>query len=461
MGQTRRGSVSRWPVLLALEGELRHAKARPLPDRNELANSCYFTYRVGYIICDTGLGPEEAQREMEAGKCNEDFRLMGSDFQRRVVRHYTAAGPPPLEEAMWLMTAPGNFQLRTLKECPAMQVLAYLLLAEAKLYLQGPSPRGAAADLVRKGLEQAQGVPQDVYSALAKAWPMDLALDRFQSTAYRLRALVDSRNEEPFTFRVDVVVCRCAESLVWLADLVELVPVSGDIQLFSYNTCKEEQHNSAAITKLEPFKAVRFKSAPSHVAGANGECSARGVLAHILDVTTVATPAFTLFLSAKLLEGSERRLLEMVFHSIAQRTLDTDYLSLGLARSAAQAPTPCELAVWRDELGLGLPLGYEGARFAVSGQRIKENPIDSYHSLLALLDAPPTPCSKGNDAGADIVNRMLSSAWHVVFGEDIRLPIRADNEQLPVFLRFADGPSGFHNTRMPKTSTYLNGVQIG
>ena len=26
---------------------------------------CYITYRVGYVICDTSLGPAEAQKEME------------------------------------------------------------------------------------------------------------------------------------------------------------------------------------------------------------------------------------------------------------------------------------------------------------------------------------------------------------------------------------------------------------
>lgn len=26
---------------------------------------CYFTYRVGYVICDASLGPEAAQKEME------------------------------------------------------------------------------------------------------------------------------------------------------------------------------------------------------------------------------------------------------------------------------------------------------------------------------------------------------------------------------------------------------------
>ena len=32
-----------------------------------LTSRCYFTYKVGYVICDTSLGPEAAQREMEVG----------------------------------------------------------------------------------------------------------------------------------------------------------------------------------------------------------------------------------------------------------------------------------------------------------------------------------------------------------------------------------------------------------
>ncbi|CAE7273409.1 unnamed protein product, partial [Symbiodinium necroappetens] len=104
------------PRLSFLAAFFRVVDGRTLPAKNELANACYFTYRVGYVICDTSLGPAEAQKEMEAGRCNEDFRLMGSDFQRLVTSHFVEGARPPFEEAMWLLTSPDHFQSRTLSE---------------------------------------------------------------------------------------------------------------------------------------------------------------------------------------------------------------------------------------------------------------------------------------------------------------------------------------------------------
>lgn len=442
--------------LTLLVAVLRHATPRPLPDKNELANACYFTYRVGYIICDSGLGPDEAQQDMLAGKCNEDFRLMGSDFQRRVVRHYSAGGPPPLEEAMWLLTAPDNFQSRTLKECPAMQIMAYLLLAEARLHLHGPSRQGAAAELAARALEQAQVVPTEVYTALAKAWPMDMALERFQATAFHLNGLAEARSSE--AFRVDFVICRCREDLQWLRELTEPEMVGSEAALFVYEACADQGHESDDLQQMRAFRTLHSQLAHSRGAAVRGECSAQGVLRHILSVTMEAAPAFTVFLSAMPPDGSERGLLEMVVRSLALRTLEVDFLPLGLQRSAPSAPTACDLAIWRDALGLGLPSGYGGARFAVSGARTRERAPGHYHGLLGLLEAPPVACGEG-DSGAGAVGALLSSAWHVAFGEEPRLPVRADDERLPLFLRFADGPSGFQGTRMPKVSTYLASVE--
>jgi len=313
---------------------------RPLPDKNELKNAYYFTYRVGFIICDSGLGPEEAQLDMKAGKCNQDFRLMGSDFQRRVVSHYSFGGRPPLEEAIWMLTSPENFQLRTLNECPAMQIIGYLLAAEARLYVHGASPDGPAAELVQTALEQVQQVPADVYTALAKAWPMETAMDRFQQTAYKIRQLVHKRRDSPNArFRVQVVVCQCNADLTWLRSLA----LAEDIfAMFIYDSCSSD--------------------APS--VGSRSECGMRGVLSHILtEVPFFAeqAPDFVVFLPAIAAEGSEKHLLEMVFQSMSQRTLDTAFLPLGFHRRPPTPPTPCERAVWRDSLGLGLPTGYEGA----------------------------------------------------------------------------------------------------
>merc|ERR1712046_90898 len=113
-------------------------------------------------------------------------------------------------------------------------------------------------------------------------------------------------------------------------------------------------------------------------------------------------------------------------------------------------------AVWRDSLGLGLPTGYEGANFVVSGTRILERSRSYYESLISLADTPPQVCV---NSGVQAMNNVLSPMWHVVFGEPLQSPIRADNPELPLFLRAADGPSGFQLTRMPKSSAYLLSVE--
>ena len=52
---------------------------------------------MGYVICDPNLDQATAQREMEAGRCNGDFRLLGSDFQRLVLKHYLEGADPSVE----------------------------------------------------------------------------------------------------------------------------------------------------------------------------------------------------------------------------------------------------------------------------------------------------------------------------------------------------------------------------
>ena len=47
-----------------------------------VSSRCYFTYRVGYVICDTSLGLAEAQKEMEAsrGEGSTELRCQHSLF---------------------------------------------------------------------------------------------------------------------------------------------------------------------------------------------------------------------------------------------------------------------------------------------------------------------------------------------------------------------------------------------
>eukprot|EP00928_Gymnodinium_smaydae_P040678 TRINITY_DN27568_c0_g1_i1.p1 TRINITY_DN27568_c0_g1~~TRINITY_DN27568_c0_g1_i1.p1 ORF type:complete len:479 (+),score=37.55 TRINITY_DN27568_c0_g1_i1:26-1438(+) len=446
-------------------------KPRPLPDKNELANACYFTYRVGYVICDSGLSPEDAQHDMEAGKCNQDFRLMASDFQRRVVQHYFEGRPPPLEEAAWLLNAPENFQQRTMKECAAMQIVAYILLAEARLFLHGPSPSSAAAELIAVGLDQSRIVPEDVYASLARAWPMEEALQRFQMTSVSLRSLVQQRSSGSFSFHI--VVCRCQEDLAWLA---ESAPTRRSaIALFVYDACSSSPGDGIAPEVIARFADVHVAPASQDALGPSGECASHAVFEHLMATTrlgdsgdiprgSVSAPSHVAFISAKTPEEPERHLLSLVLQSAAYQTLDVDFLPLALQRSVPQAPTRCVLSIWREILGIvGAPSGYVGARFVANVSHILPRAFEVRHQLYSNDASPLRQCQSDVESGRwnDAVNHALMCAWHVVFGRDRHQPLRADDESLPMFLRFADGPSGFWNTRMPKTSSYLANVGVG
>merc|ERR1712129_260531 len=185
-------------------------------------------------------------------------------------------------------------------------------------------------------------------------------------------------------------------------------------------------------------------------AGSNGECAARGVLEHLVKHRE-APPAFTVFLSANAPEEQESRLLSIVAQSLARRTLDVAFLPLGFKRRPPARSSDCERGVWRGVFGQGVPQGYLGARFLVSGARLLERPAEYVHHLVDMLDTPPGEC-KGDTAA---VSQAFAPAWHTVFSEDPQHPLRADDARLPMFLRFEDGLSGFQGTKMPKTSTYL------
>eukprot|EP00933_Yihiella_yeosuensis_P040803 TRINITY_DN35199_c0_g1_i1.p1 TRINITY_DN35199_c0_g1~~TRINITY_DN35199_c0_g1_i1.p1 ORF type:complete len:482 (-),score=107.64 TRINITY_DN35199_c0_g1_i1:475-1920(-) len=453
---------------------------RPLPHKNELANACYFTYRVGYVICDDGLNPEEAQEAMGQGKCNEDFRLVGSDFQRLAVRHYSHGGRPPLEEVMWLLTSPDNFQNRTLQECAPMQVISYTLMAEAQLYIDGPSTSGYAAELLFTALEQGKSVEQDVLNSLGRAWPIDLAMDRFQAKLLDLRKLAaargwnaekrqlletqskDGQSESASPFAVHIVICRCGgQSLDWLA---ELVPPALPATFLIYEACDGDPHDGLEALRRAGSGSpnLQQQAAAGSADTSRGECSAEGVLWHV-NLFAEAAPAFTAFLPAEPPGEQEQQFLRLVLQSLAQRTLDTEYLALGWQRVAPKRASACQSSIFYEHFGLkSHPMGYSGSRFIVDASRFREAVAPS-RKLLSMIEDPPATC-KGGDAAAEpasMVAEAVASAWHVLFGESAHLPIRSDDSRLPAFLRPEDGQSGFSGTKMPKSSEYLTRAHRG
>ncbi|CAE8590901.1 unnamed protein product, partial [Polarella glacialis] len=95
----------------------------------------------------------------------------------------------------------------------------------------------------------------------------------------------------------------------------------------------------------------------------------------------------------------------------------------------------------------------------VSADRLRES-RERCQQLLEAVRAPPAEC-RGSEDAEQRASRALVSSWHVVFGEGPRLPVRSDDHRLPVFLRLPDGPSGFAETRMPKSSAYLSWASKG
>ena len=77
-----------------------------LPAENELSNSCYFTYRMNFIICDQSLSSEEAAEAIKRGECHSDYKIMGSDYQWVGEDWVYREGVPPLEAAFWMIGMP-------------------------------------------------------------------------------------------------------------------------------------------------------------------------------------------------------------------------------------------------------------------------------------------------------------------------------------------------------------------
>lgn len=238
------------------------------------------------------------------------------------------------------------------------------------------------------------------------------------------------------------------------------------LTLVVYEAC-----GGGALDYLHGFSEIRTMAASfdDRFAHRGSECSAKRVLSHALGAAE-ANVEYMAFLSAVQPGETELRLLQLSLTALHHRTFDMSYLALGMKRAAPYIATSCERAMWRDRLGLrGRPAGYEGARFLVKAARVYDVcSTGACQSLLNLLEDPPTSCandwvgsSDGKD-GSEVghVQEVLASGWHFIFGEQPDLPIRSDDNTLPLFLRVLDGPSGFERTRLPKTSTYLASSQI-
>ena len=250
---------------------------------------------------------------------------------------------------------------------------------------------------------------------------------------------------------VQLVICRCTEELDWLLPLVADI---SDTAIHLYETCE----TSDDFSELEAKLIGNFVRTRVDESGANSNCPAQTLLRHLMRYgdSSLSLPKFLLFLPSSPSE-SEEHFYNLVLKSISSRTLSVDFMSLGSSRSRPISLSACQKSlIQAGVLDIqNYPLGYEGPRFLISTARLLES-LPRLLSLLQAFQEPPAGCNP------EQLETAVADWWHIVFGEQEQLPIRADDRRLPIFARSnTDGPSGFSRTRMPKSSDYLSWAAIG
>ncbi len=258
---------------------------------------------------------------------------------------------------------------------------------------------------------------------------------------------------------VHLALCRCSENLDWLVSLLTEISsqTSLDLVIHLYETCGVDEGTLELQEAATVFGHVKRETVTGGGTSASSECTTHVVLKHLLGYGNDDTlPKFLLFLPSAAPLEAEEQLYKVVFKSITSRTLAVDFMALGLTRSPPISLNACQKDLIQAQV-LNIqnyPLGYEGPRFLVSSQRIRDS-MDQVRSLISTFEQPPPHCT------LEQFEIAVANWWHIVFGEAAQLPIRADDDRLPMFVRVSDGPSGFSRTRMPKSSDYLSWAAIG
>lgn len=398
-------------VLAAAAGAVRLA-----PDAAEVTAACYFAYGLQLNLTGSDQPVEHVIR--------------ASDFQRKAFDFYnglpTAA---PLNEAFWVLSLPEDFQQTVARECPALVVLSYLLVAETKLFLEPASARSYA----EIGLGLLLGSSDRFRSMLFESWPIQAAADRVQATAswvrsFQARTILVQAPEAPL---IDLVVAHCKENLDWLRAMVRQWSASGTglIRLFIYEKCGQRGDAGSAV----PVSHIEVVDGPP--GGRKDECSA--YLTHLSRVAESRDIAeYSFFLQSDALHHAEPRLLNLVVRSMQQGTLDVQFLHLSKARMIASY-SPCKRAIFQQVVGRpqqGMAVGYCCAQFVVRRSAILDRGFAWRRALAAMDEALPPGC-EGVRMGAGMHCLVFESIWHAMFGLNERYTPRAEDVSLPVFLR--------------------------
>mmetsp|Transcript_25926 Transcript_25926/g.83619 ORF Transcript_25926/g.83619 Transcript_25926/m.83619 type:complete len:463 (+) Transcript_25926:110-1498(+) len=422
MALARRTSLALWS-LLGLQGlSLPLSSARQAPDAAEVVSACFFAYTLKLDL---------------PGSNHHTIRA--SDFQRKAWDFYL--GEPvaaPLEEAYWILALPTEFQEDVSKECAAMVILAYFLVAETKLYLEPAQ----AMEYVETGVSVLRRIESRTQTMIVESWPVDEALQRFKAEQLSLQTFQATLRDG---FMVDFVVSHCREDLAWLQTALTRWSLGGLARLFLYEKCGQQGDVGGVV----PTVSVPVVDGPP--GGRKDECSA--YLTHCLHAARDGNLAvYTLFLQADAPAHTRPHLLNLVVQSIKHGSLDVQFLHLSNARMVSSTST-CKRAIFQQVVGRQpetLPRSYCCAQFLVRRDIITQRGAQIWDNALVAMDAPlPPGCEAVKKPGMHCL--VYESIWHVMFGEREQMRPRAEDVRLPIFLRSqesdaSDLPSGANST---------------
>lgn len=387
--------------------------------------------------------PSEFRFSWCVGEDCYDNSVSAAHFQIRLMRYYKDGSRPPLREAFFIATLPPPYQKELLYGCPGLIVLAHLLLAEARLYTHSPEEAGEL--VTRAG--QMMALPEIAgphLEGIKGAWPLADALETYELTAQRL----DKARSSPQS--LDLVLPRCRERLDWLSDPSKVQMLPERTRIFIYEKCGEAPPNlterlGSHVTVIH--SVIEDAIDPSTgMAARRDECTA--YLAHVTRHYGSGFADMTLFLHGDPGDHTPFGMLNIVFRGLSLGTLrEVGFLHLGAPR-LVHTSNPCQTGLFEAAFGRrqAKPLStYCCSQFAVSKERILSRPLSDYDRMLQLVDGTiPDLCDRVGPSYERYVGARLSHCfffefmWHVVFGEDEELPLRADDRQLPIALRLKD-----------------------
>jgi hypothetical protein len=381
--------------------------------------SIFFLYGLGIYAC-----PNSIDMVWDDPDRAHNYTLSLTDLYEKLEACFNRNARPPFKEAFFVHKLPIQLWRRLKSECLPMVLLVETLVMVFEALTN---------DRFEEAWNDYSQISDEDRILFGQVWPLEKALKMHQTRSSNITA--DSNNT------VAIVICHCNEDLSWLFSRVSRIPPKSS--LFVYEKCGNDSLPFLKDAEAEEVFNNGVHVIPQLDGPVRGdECTA--YLKYIVDEYHIL-PDWTVFLQADAGRHLFFAFLSLTLGAIGRGTYEVPFLHLNFHRHY-QTTTPCMRDVERLLFNLsdpvdGVPLigTYCCAQFVVSRDRILSRTIDFYAHALSMVDGSiPDICSPVPPRRSSHCY-VLEYLWHVVFGENRKLPFRPDDVSLPIFLRLKYG----------------------